>query len=171
MSRLSRSTLLAFVVTVVVGSCLHFLYDLVPCPLTALFAPVSESIWEHSKLVYWPGLAAALLLARRDRDSLGPRVFSLLLAVAVMQVLGWLYHIPLGGEALLVDIALYLLSMGIVFFLPLFLTQSFWQRYRNLWLLLAAALGAAIVVFTFLPPSGLLFTDLSGANTWSSYPY
>ena len=62
--------------------------------------------------------AAGLLLERREPGLLGQRAASLLLAVGVMLALGWLYHIALGGEALLVDIALYVLSMGIAFFLP-----------------------------------------------------
>lgn len=167
MSRLSRSVLLAFAAAVVAGTCLHFVYDLLPCPVTALFAPVSESIWEHSKLIYWPSLAAGLLLERREPGLLGQRAAALLLAVGVMLALGWLYHISLGGEALLVDIALYVLTMGIAFFLP----GEIWTKQKGVFLLLAAALGAVILVFTFLPPPGLLFTDLSGANTWSSYPY
>ncbi|OUO39482.1 DUF6512 family protein [Flavonifractor sp. An306] len=171
MSRLSRSVLLAFAAAVVAGTCLHFVYDLFPCPVTALFAPVSESIWEHSKLIYWPALVAGLLLERRNPGLLGQRAASLLLAVGVMLALGWLYHIPLGGEALLVDIALYVLSMGIAFFPPGFLPGDIWSKQKELFLLLVAALGAVILVFTFLPPAGLLFTDLSGANTWSSYPY
>ena len=171
MSRLSRSVLLTFVAAVVAGSCLHFVYELFPCGVTALFAPVSESIWEHAKLIYWPCVAAALLLARKERESLGPRAFSLLLAVAFMLAAGYLYHIPLEGDSLLVDIALYVFSMGICFFLPLFLRQTFFQNRRGLLLLLAAALGAVILVFTFLPPAGLLFTDLSGINTWQVYPY
>lgn len=171
MSRLSRTVLLAFVAAVVAGTCLHFVYDLIPCPVTALFAPVSESIWEHTKLVYWPCLVAGLLLARREPNRLGPMAASLLLGVAAMLILGYLYHIPLGGETLLVDIAIYILSMGICFFLPLFLEGDFWQRRRDLFLLLVVALGVVIVVFTVLPPGGLLFTDLSGANTWNTYPY
>ena len=33
------------------------------------------------------------------------------------------------------------------------------------------ALGAALVLFTFLPPDCPLFLDLSGVNTWSTIPY
>ncbi len=40
--------------SILAGSALHFLYDLWPNPLTAVFAPVNESVWEHLKLLYWP---------------------------------------------------------------------------------------------------------------------
>ena len=30
----------------------HFIYEWIPCTLTATFFPVNESIWEHMKLLY-----------------------------------------------------------------------------------------------------------------------
>ena len=30
----------------------HFIYDLLPCFLTAIFFPVNESIWEHMKIIF-----------------------------------------------------------------------------------------------------------------------
>lgn len=30
----------------------HFVYELLPCSLTAIFFPVNESIWEHMKLMF-----------------------------------------------------------------------------------------------------------------------
>ena len=42
---------------VVLGSALHFLFDLAGgWPTLALIAAVNESIWEHLKLAFWPGL-------------------------------------------------------------------------------------------------------------------
>ena len=32
----------------------HFIYDLAPNPFFALFAPISESVWEHLKIVFYP---------------------------------------------------------------------------------------------------------------------
>ena len=99
MPRMDRRTWIAFVIAALAGSGLHFLHTLLPCPVTALIAPVSESLWEHLKILFWPGLIASLVLAR------------------------------LEGRVLLPT------------------------------RLLALLLGAATVVFTFLPPSGPLFAD------------
>lgn len=30
----------------------HFIYDWIPCTITAIFFPVNESIWEHMKLLF-----------------------------------------------------------------------------------------------------------------------
>lgn len=171
MARLSRSALLVFLAAVVGGVCLHFLYARLPNPATALFSPVSESLWEHVKLLYWPGLAASLLLARRgEPGSLAIRCFTLLLSAGLMLLIGYLYHVSLGGRALWFDIALYVLLMALALLLPSALSPSRWSRHAPLLALLTAALGIFILLFTFLPPASVLFADLSRANTWSVLP-
>ena len=60
-----------FTLAVLGGAALHFLYDVWPNPLTAVLAPVNESVWEHLKLLYWPFLAAAFVLARGAYDARG----------------------------------------------------------------------------------------------------
>ena len=61
--------------------------------------------------------------------------------------------------------------MAVCLLLPYFLDGEIWQKGQGILVLLALALGVVLMVFTFLPPAGLLFTDLSGANTWRTYPY
>ena len=137
MSRLSKAALITFVVATLAGSCLHFVYALWPNGLTALLAPVNESLWEHVKILYW------------------------LLSAAVMLGVGYLYHVVLEGDSLFFDVALYVLVMAAFFLLPCFLRTPVWSRTRLLWVVLVLALGAATFVFTWCPPDGLLFRDLS----------
>ena len=42
---------------------------------------------------------------------------------------------------------------------------------RDIILLLTVTMAGAIAIFTFLPPDHILFTDLSGVNTWATIPY
>ena len=44
MRKLPKKLLTAFVVTTLAGACLHFLYVLLPNPVTALLAPVNERL-------------------------------------------------------------------------------------------------------------------------------
>lgn len=171
MSRPSKPVLAAFVLATLAGACLHFLYDLFPNPVTALFAPVNESLWEHLKILYWPYLASAAILTRWEGGALlGQRCFSLLLASLVMEAAGYVFCVLLGGESLAFDVGLFVLVMAAAFFLPGFLRGTVWSARRDLFLLLAAALGLFLVIFTFLPPQMILFADLSGARTWVTLP-
>ena len=170
MPRLSKTEWITFAAATAAGACLHFLYTLLPCPATALVAPVRESLWEHVKLLYWPCLIAGLALRRRQPELLGQRAFALLAAAAGMLAAGYLYHIPFQGDSLLFDVALYALMMAVFFLLPHLLRQPFWHNCRELFVLLVLVLGIAILLFTFLPPGGLLFADLSGVPTWVTLP-
>lgn len=170
MSRRAKFQLLLFAAAVLAGTGLHFLYTLLPCPLTALAAPVNESLWEHVKLLYWPCLISGLILHRREPDRLGQRAFALLAAAAGMLGVGYVYHILLRGDSLLFDLLLYGAAMALFFLLPGRLKGAGWQNWREVLVLLVLALGAATLLFTFLPPEGALFTDLSGAPTWVTLP-
>ena len=173
MPKLSGRLLLAFAVTTVAGACLHFLYDLLPNPVTALFSPVNESLWEHGKILFWPYLAAMLALTRRGAPGCRtPWLLTAPLMVCAMLAAGWLYHFTLGGEAMAVDIGIYVVVMALGFLLPQALEGSCERPLPGtLGLLLTLAMGAALVLFTFLPPDCPLFLDLSGVNTWSTIPY
>ena len=172
MPKLTGRLLAAFVLTTAAGVCLHFLYTLFPNPVTALFSPVNESLWEHGKLLLWPYLGASLLLTRGGPPgSRTPWLLTLPVLLAAMLGLGWLYHLTLGGESLVVDIALYAVLMAAGFLLPEYLSAAAEQPLLGTFAaLLTLALAAAWVIFTFLPPDHLLFLDLSGVNTWSTIP-
>lgn len=58
-----------FVMTVLGGTLLHFLYDLTnESVLVAPFSAVNESTWEHMKLMYFPLFVFALIQRRFFRE-------------------------------------------------------------------------------------------------------
>ena len=46
--------LVSLVVILGLSGLQHFIYDWLPNPFFALFAPISESVWEHLKIVFFP---------------------------------------------------------------------------------------------------------------------
>ena len=158
----SRKALAAWcVAAILLGSGLHFLHDLWPNFLTALIAPVNESLWEHVKLLIWPYLAAAVILTWGRPGGLRPWLLSLVVMTAVMLAVAYVYHIILGCDALWFDLILYALVMILGFWLPTRFSGPF---DGTLWTAAAVA-GVALVVlsfwFTFHPPETRLFADLS----------
>lgn len=172
MSRLSKKELIVFIVATVAGALLHFVYQLLPNPVTALFSPVNESLWEHLKILFWPLLVSALYLTRGgEKGRRAPRFLSLLLAGAGMLAVGYLYHVSMAGDSLTFDICLYVLMMGLGFLLPNFLDRDAIRGKSEAITFLILVLGCIIVLFTFLPPDNILFADLSRTNTWNTIPY
>lgn len=168
-----RRVWLILSLTILSGILLHFLYDWLPSPLTAVFSPVRESLWEHVKIIYWPFLAAMWLLTRGgERGGQAPWLLSLLLICGGMLAVAYWYHFVRGGESLAFDIGLYFVSIAAGFLLArLFrgLDGRGWWR-EGLWVLVLL-LGGAILLFTFLTPTGALFADLAAVRTWLTIPF
>ena len=165
-----RSLILTFLATVLAGVCLHFLHSTFPNPITALFGPVNESLWEHCKLVFWPGLAAALWLTRGRPGALRPWLLILPIQCVLLLVMGYSYHILLGGKNLGVDILIYLLVMAFGFAAAPRFSGPFNGCKWLLPALAAAILASLLLFFTLYPPDHVLFADLSGVPAWHQIP-
>ena len=150
-----------FCLTLLAGMGLHALYRLCPNALTALFSPVRESLWEHIKILYWPYLAASAFLAWGRPTGMRPWLLSLVILCPLMLVLGLLLHAALALHALWLDIALYLGLMAFGFWFPVRFSGPFRGWRWRIPAILAFLLGALILLFTFFPPAGVLFADLS----------
>ena len=165
MEKSTKKRILYYLIAAASGVLLHFLFTWSPNPVTALISPVRESIWEHVKLLYFPLLAVSLLMGRGG-NSAGrtPWLLSTAAVCAIMLGAGYLYHIPLRGESMYVDLALYFILMALGFLLPRVLWPLCeWPGTARAAVVLTVLLGALIVWFTFFPPMSALFADLSGA--------
>ena len=165
MEKTTKKWLLCYLAAAALGVLLHFLYQWFPNPVLALVSPVRESVWEHVKLLYFPLLAAALVMGRGGKGmGRAPWLLGMLAACAVMLGAGYLYHVTLRGEALAVDLLLFFLALALGFLLPRVLwVLCEWPGTEQAAWALTALLGLLIVWFTFFPPNTALFADLSGA--------
>lgn len=159
---IKKPLLWAFVLSSLVGTAMHFAYDVLPIPLVGLLAPVSESVWEHLKLLYWPFLVASAVVARRKTDPL--RWWSGVLAALLLQplVLTGVYYLLKNGfcvESLWVDIALYYAVMALGFFTAHRLERTCRAMpFVGLLIVLAAVYGVSLMAFTLAAPSLPIFT-------------
>ena len=153
---MKRRYFLAFVLTALAGSALHFGFALRPSPLVGLFCPVSESVWEHLKLLYWPFLAAGFVLNRKAENAQAAwsgTLAGLLLMPAFL--LGVYYTLESGFAftAGWLNIALYILSLALGFYLSAKLARSGALSWLcGVLVILAGLYGAALILFTMAPP-------------------
>lgn len=154
---------------VVTGSALHFLFAFAGgWPPLALIAAVNESIWEHLKLAFWPGLVWAAIaplpagLGRREMLAVtGP---GLLVTAVLIVVVFTSYVTILGHNLLALDIGTFIAAIVIGQALSAaLLVQGAFRRSK----VLRAGLGLlglqilAYGLFTFLPPDHWLFVEAS----------
>lgn len=176
MQKMFRRHCIAFVLAVLAGTGLHFLYAILPNPVLAVFSPVQESVWEHLKMLYWPYLAAAILLTRnRQTKNAGywGAHFAAMLVMTLVAIGG--YYIlagALGIESTAVDIALFVVALAVAFYLSYRMYNSGAARdHAAVLCFFVVLLGAALVLFTFLPPALPLFESRAEALGWMTIPF
>ncbi len=151
---------------VLVGSALHFTFGWTGGWLpVALIAAVNESIWEHLKLAFWPGLFWAFVPNRRLevplRERLAVKGFALIVTATLIVVIFTSYTAILGHNLLLLDIGTFVLAVLI----GQIVSVLFGIHGRPTPALLTLGLGlliaqlAAYSFFTFFPPDLWLFVD------------
>ncbi len=142
----------------ILGTGWHFLYNVLPCPLTALLAPVNESVWEHLKLLFFPPLLVSVFLSLRWRGA-QRRFWSAVLFAALAMPAGLtaMYYTLTAGfgvkGTLPVDISLYYLAVALGAFSVYRLGRSGRaDRLLGALVIGSGVFGAALVVFTIAAP-------------------
>ena len=133
--------------------------------LVGMMLPMSSVGYDDQ--ARWDKYAAATpagragMVAARYLSALIVLVAGSALILVLMLVLGLLLHAALALHALWLDIALYLGLMAFGFWFPVRFSGPFRGWRWRIPAILAFLLGALILLFTFFPPAGVLFADLS----------
>lgn len=153
------------------GSTLHFAFAWFGqwLPL-AVFSAVNESIWEHLKLAFWPGLVWALVERRflpvRAVRFWAVKGIALLVAPVTIVVVFSTYTAILGTNLLILDIGTFILAIiaGQMASAWLLLTASWSLSLMRTAHLVLAGQVIAYSTFTYFPPRIALFQETtSGA--------
>lgn len=163
-----------------IGSGLHSLYHILGENLIiGLFAPVNESIWEHSKMVIWPVILWWLLYygfhgreydIEKDRWYAGA-LGALVTTLIAMPALYYFYTAAFGVELLWVDILILLAALALGQFLGLHIYRYGSGLPPALVILIFAAIILAFLLFTFYPPHIPLFQDAATGEYGAPLPY
>jgi hypothetical protein len=150
--------------TLIAGTLLHFLYEWSgKNPFTALFSPVNESVWEHTKLLFFPALLYTffeiIVLFKTSGSFLTARLAGILLGIFFMISSFFTYTGITGKSFLVLDILIFIISV-----LTAFLVSRYLEVHHpgfRLPLLANYALLLFLVIcffaFTFNPPALPLF--------------
>ena len=165
--RLFRWELGGFLWTAAAGILLHFAYKWSgSSTAVAVFAAVNESVWEHMKLLVMPAFLFTALqvwvLGEVHPDIPAERAITGPLGALLIPVLYYTYTGALGVQAAWVNVAIFLLSVAVMFWLDhrllgLGLPASGWAQFLSV--LLLWGLVFAFVWCTFRAPELPLWQD------------
>lgn len=147
----------------VLGTFLHFAYNLSGDNFfVALFTPVNESIWEHTKLIFFPMLLYSVYLNKKLKAEYpcisSARLFGSLLGVLLIIVLFYTYSGIIGYHVAFADISIFYISVIASFYVVYKLTLS--CKAENSLVVLQSLNFLMIclyIIFTFFPPDLPLF--------------
>lgn len=147
----------------VLGTLLHFLYGWSGNnPVAGMFAPINESVWEHTKLLFFPMQLYAFYLRKRLYNaypcvSAGMAVGSLLGVLCIISLF-YIYTGILGFHIAFLDIAIFYVSVIIGFFAAYRLTQTCKAKpYNSALQIIMVVLTCLYILFSFWPPAIPLF--------------
>ena len=166
LKHIPRWQMAGFIFTGILGTFLHFLFDLTGGSLpAALISAVNESIWEHMKLLFYPMVLFALIEYRYwGKDTPGfwcVKLAGILYGLALIPILYYTYTGILGLSADWFNITIFFLAALAVYWLEATLFLKGRGCALPAWGAIAclAAISIAFTVFTFLPPHIPFFQD------------
>ncbi len=155
---------IGFVFTAIVGTFLHFLFDLTGKNIVAgLFSAVNESIWEHMKLLFYPMLLFAVIeyfFWGKDCDSFWSiKLIGILSGLTLIPVIYYTYTGISGMSADWFNITIFFLTAGFSFFAETKLFQRPSAPDIRFAFAAVCLISVLFTVFTFFPPQIPLFED------------
>ena len=159
-------TLIGILVLFVVGSLFHFLYSLTgECFIVALFVPVNESIFEHTKMVVLPIFIwwfIFYLFRKKDlfvNAWFTSALIAMISAIIAIPMLFYFYSQAFGIESLVIDILILLVSLAIGQILGL----HYYRHGKGIEYHFAIFLMIVIIIlfafFTINPPAFPIFNS------------
>lgn len=155
-----------FIFTSILGTFLHFLFDLTGENIfAALFSAVNESIWEHMKLLFYPMFLFALIEYRfrgKDWEQFWCiKLLGILSGLLLIPVLYYTYTGIFGISADWLNITIFFLTAGVTFYLE---TKCFSRNCpypinETVSLGLLLFIATLFTALTFYPPHIPFFRD------------
>ena len=144
----------------------HFIYDLLPNPLFAIFFPVNESIWEHMKMLYTTillyGLGEYFVLKKKKINHHNFTLTLFLKAFLSIPIYLALY-LPIFynfGENMFINFTILIITIFIVNLIGYFLLNLRPFKYQKIiGVILIIFLYVIMIYLTYKPLKNDLFFD------------
>ena len=163
MNTLKKYMVIGIIFVSILGTFLHFLFEWSGRNvLVGLFTPVNESIWEHTKLLFFPMLIYSMYLnkkAGKEYPCLSSvMTLSAVLGMALIITLFYTYSGILGRNIAIFDITIFYISVITSFiFTYETATSCKTDKYSSIIQLLKITIILLFILFTYSPPGIPLF--------------
>ena len=156
--------LFGFAQSSLLGTLLHFLYEWIPSPVTAVFSGVNESTWEHIKLLFWPMFIYAIVQGFffKDRDDFWcVKLRGILLGQLLIPIIFYTYNGVIGKSPDWINISIFFISAAIAYSYEtgLFNKRKVTCNHPKWAFAILCGIALCFAVFTFATPRIGIFKD------------
>ena len=168
--KLRRWSIIGIVIIFGLAAFWHFLFELLPCNVTAAVSPVNESPWEHAKLFFIPAILFYIvqyfIIGKQYPNYIFAHSIALLVMPVFMLLLYYAYSTLLPIEETLVfDLinTLLTISLGSLIGYRLTISENDMNSTTHHIAAMVIIIGMLVIytVFTFNPPMYDMFYDKS----------
>ncbi len=152
-------------VTAVLGTILHFLYDWTESRVVVPFSAIDESTWQHMKILYFPMLLFSVIqwffFKEEYKNFWLVKLIGITVGLTLIPVLFYTYNGAFGKSPDWLNITIFMVSAIAVYVVEYWLFKKEMPKCKcpNLAIIGIVVLGVLFVVFTYLPPNLPLFKD------------
>lgn len=163
MKKLKMYIIAGIIFVSVLGTLFHFVYEWSGNNvLVGLFTPINESIWEHTKLLFFPMLIYSFYINKKIGKEYpclnSAMMLGTISGVALIIVIFYTYTGILGFHTAFADISIFYISAILAFYITYKLALSCKvDKYSKLLKLLQILIICLYIIFTFFPPNIPLF--------------
>ena len=156
--------LFGFAQSSLLGTLLHFLYEWIPSPVTAVFSGVNESTFEHMKLLFWPMLAFAIAQGFFFKGRSGfwnIKLRSTLLGLILIPIIFYTYNGVIGKSPDWINITIFFVAAAAAYAYEarLFSRDTPYTVPQKYAFLCFVVIALTFAVFTFRTPALEIFRD------------
>ena len=145
---------------------LHFLFDFIGrYPLwVGFFVPVNESVWEHLKLLFYPGVLLGIIqyfiVGKDYANYVSAKIIGIFMGMLGIVALFYTYTGIIGENFIVPDILTYVFGAIVMAITTIKVTKSGkYQRQKNLLVVALVSMAVLFTVWTYNPPSIGIFED------------
>lgn len=164
--RFRNAELIGIIVTCLLAPLFHFIYEWSGSShIVGIFSAVNESVWEHSKIMYFPflfySIAEYYVVKPNFKRFFAAKAVSLAFLPIIMVSFFYTYTGISGSESLIVDIISTLIWLFFAFLISyqLYKSEKRLEQFFGWFILLFILIFAMEALFTLFTPQIPLFRD------------
>ena len=160
--------LVSLAIIIALSSLQHFIYDWLPNPFFATFAPISESVWEHLKIVFYPfvitWVVSYFIVHKRLKLSIKKMLFAAAIgattACFLVVFLFYLIHSGLGiAQNTIIEIGVEIVSIFVGQLVAWHIAKREKQANPIISVAIIFIWVIAFIVLSFITPNAPIFIE------------